>query len=236
MIGAIISAVGALGSSIVGGVSAARQRRQEQAEIERQRAANKAWRDYEYNQDATQRADAQRALTRLGEQIRKNNTAAQGRQAVMGGTEESVVATQQANSQAMADATSQIVANADARKDKIDTSYRAEDAALSTQQRALNEQKAQAITQATSQAIQAAGNMGAAIDSPVEGGDTTSRSERKAAAINQKNSITGNQLADQRDAANNQAMQSKMDLAAKAQLEQEKKKVDLGWRGNAWPS
>ena len=48
----------------------------------------------------------------------------------MGGTDESVAATKEANSKALADATSQIAAQADARKDNIEATYMQNDNAL----------------------------------------------------------------------------------------------------------
>lgn len=85
--------------------------------IQAQQQANQNWYDRRYNEDATQRADAQRILTQTEESIRNRNRQAAGAQAVMGGTDESVAAAKAANAQALADATSQIAVNADNRKD-----------------------------------------------------------------------------------------------------------------------
>ena len=88
--------------------------------LQAQKQANQDWYDRRYNEDATQRADAQRILTMTEESIKNRNRQAAGAQAVMGGTEESVAATKAANNQALADATSQIAVNAEARKDQIE--------------------------------------------------------------------------------------------------------------------
>ena len=53
----------------------------------------------------------------------------------MGGTDESVAATKEANSKALADATSQIAAQADARKDNIEATYMQNDNAFVEQLR-----------------------------------------------------------------------------------------------------
>ena len=71
--------------------------------IEEQQRKNQDWYDRRYNEDATQRADAQRILTITQENIRQRNQQAAGTQAVMGGTEESVAAARAANNQALAD-------------------------------------------------------------------------------------------------------------------------------------
>ena len=91
--------------------------------IAEQQQDNQDWYDRRYNEDATQRADAQRLLQMTEESIKNRNRQAAGTQAVMGGTEESVAAAKAANSQALADATSQIAASADARKDAIEQQY-----------------------------------------------------------------------------------------------------------------
>ena len=91
--------------------------------IAEQQQENQDWYNRSYNEDATQRADAQRMLQRTEEIIKNRNRQAAGTQAVMGGTEESVAAAKAANSQALADATSQIAASADARKDAIEQQY-----------------------------------------------------------------------------------------------------------------
>ena len=88
--------------------------------VEAQRQKNQDWYDRRYNEDATQRADAQRILTQTEESIKQRNKAAAGSAAVMGGTDESVAAAKEANNKALADATSQIAADAEARKDNIE--------------------------------------------------------------------------------------------------------------------
>ncbi|MBO7167398.1 MAG: hypothetical protein J6V61_01445 [Bacteroidaceae bacterium] len=76
-----------------------------------------------YNEDATQRADAQRLLTMTEEAIKQRNKAAEGRRAVMGGTDESVAAEKEAGNKAYADVVSQIAASAADRKDAIERQY-----------------------------------------------------------------------------------------------------------------
>ena len=126
LIGAGMSAVG----SIFGGISASKAMKKVKKNLESQKQANQDWYDRRYNEDATQRADAQRILTKTEEMIKNRNRQAAGAQAVMGGTEESVAAAKAANNQALADATSQIAVNAEARKDQIEQSYQQKDAQM----------------------------------------------------------------------------------------------------------
>ena len=113
--GLIGSAIGAVGS-IFGGIKASKAMKKAKRNVEAQRQKNQDWYDRRYNEDATQRADAQRILTQTEESIKQRNKAAAGSAAVMGGTDESVAAAKEANNKALADATSQIAADAEARK------------------------------------------------------------------------------------------------------------------------
>lgn len=126
LVGAGLSAVG----SIFGGISASKAMKKVKKNLQAQKQANQDWYDRRYNEDATQRADAQRILTMTEESIKNRNRQAAGAQAVMGGTEESVAATKAANNQALADATSQIAVNAEARKDQIEQTYQQKDAQI----------------------------------------------------------------------------------------------------------
>ena len=151
--GLIGSAIGAVGS-IFGGIAASKAAKKARHGIEAQRRKNQDWYNRRYNEDATQRGDALRMLTRVEDDIKKRNRAAAGAAAVMGGSEESVAAAKAANNQAIADATSQIVANAEQRKDNIEATYLQNDAAYQQQLAQLDQQKAAAIAGA----VQGLGN------------------------------------------------------------------------------
>lgn len=159
MIGSIIGGAMKVGGAIFGGISASNAMKKVKKNIQEQQRKNQDWYDQRYNEDATQRADAQRILTITQENIRKRNQQAAGTQAVMGGTEESVAAAKAANNEALADATSQIAVNADSRKDAIEQQYLATDAQLQNQLNNLEINKANAI----SQAVQGVANAGAGI-------------------------------------------------------------------------
>ena len=92
MIGGAISAGLSAVGSIFGGISASKAMKRVKNNLEEQRRKNQDWYDRRYNEDATQRADAQAILTKTEESIRNRNKQAAGTQAVMGGTEESVAA------------------------------------------------------------------------------------------------------------------------------------------------
>lgn len=141
MLGAIIGgALGAAGS-ILGGISKNNAIKKQMEMAAQQQRENQDWYDRRYNEDATQRADAQRMITLTEESIKKRNKAAAGTAAVMGGTDESVAAEKEANSKALADTTSQIVAAADARKDQIEGQFLSRKENLDNTMRELESQK-----------------------------------------------------------------------------------------------
>ncbi|MBD5200447.1 MAG: hypothetical protein HDS85_00130 [Bacteroidales bacterium] len=144
LIGAGIGAVG----SIFGGISASKAMKRVKKNIETQKQANDAWYNRRYNEDATQRADAQRILTKTEEAIKGRNRQAAASQAVMGGTVESVAAAKKANAEALADATSRIAVAGDARKDSIESRYKTRDAQLNSELNDIERQKAHNVTQA----------------------------------------------------------------------------------------
>lgn len=158
-IGAAIGAGMSIAGSIYGGVKASKAANEAANKIEEQRKKNQEWYNRRYNEDATQRGDAQRMLTRTEELIRQRNQAAQGAQAVMGGTSESVAAAKAANNKAISDAVLTIAANADARKDAIETTYMQNEANFSQQQQQIHNNRSQAIAGA----VQGLANTGAAI-------------------------------------------------------------------------
>ena len=148
LIGSI--AGGALGAagSIFGGISASKAMRRVKKNLQAQKEANQNWYDRRYNEDATQRADAQRILTQTEESIRKRNQQAAGSAAVMGGTDESVAAAKEANGKALSDTMSNINASAEARKDQIEQTYQQRDSQINEALNNLEMNKAQAISQA----------------------------------------------------------------------------------------
>ena len=124
MLGGIIGgALGALGG-IFGGISKNKMLKRMRNMINEQKRENQDWYDRRYNEDSTQRADAQAILTQTADMIRRRNQQSAGAQAVMGGTEESAAAAKEANAKALSDATSQIAVAGAQRKDQIEGQYR----------------------------------------------------------------------------------------------------------------
>lgn len=159
LIGSIAGGALGVAGSIFGGISASKAMRRVKKNLQAQKEANQNWYDRRYNEDATQRADAQRILTQTEESIRNRNRQAAGAQAVMGGTDESTAAAKAANAQALADATSQIAVNAENRKDQIEQTYQQRDSQINEALNNLEINKAQAI----SQAVQGVAKAGAGI-------------------------------------------------------------------------
>lgn len=151
--------LGAVGS-IIGGIAGSKASKQVKKNLQEQRRRNQDWYDRNYNEDATQRADAQAILTRTEEAIKARNRAAAGAAAVTGGTEESVAATKAANAQAVADATAQIAVNAERRKDAIDQQYQAKEDALQSELRDEERQKADEIGKAVQGVTETGANIG----------------------------------------------------------------------------
>lgn len=163
MIGGIIGAGMKAIGSIAGGIIQRNAMKKVEKNIQEQQQQNQDWYDRRYNEDPTQRADAQRLLTMTENSIRERNKQAAGAAAVMGGTEESVAAAKAANNQALVDATSQIAASADARKDAIEQQFMETRAGLYDQQNNLTMKKAGAVGQAVQGVADAAGSIASAF-------------------------------------------------------------------------
>lgn len=158
-IGAAIGAGMKIAGSIAGGIAAKNAANDAANKLAKQREKNQQWYNRRYNEDATQRGDAQRMLTYTQEMVKQRNKAAAGAQAVMGGTTESVASAKAANNQAISNAASNIAANAEARKDAIESTYMQNDSTFTQQQMAIDNAKAQAIAEA----VKGVGDAGNAI-------------------------------------------------------------------------
>lgn len=152
MIGAALK----VGASVFGGIAASNAIKKMKRAINKQMKENENWYDRRYNEDATQKADAQAILTQTEDSIRERNQQAAGSAAVTGGTDESTAVAKQANNQALSQAVSNINAQAVADKSKIESQYLSKKADLQSQLNALQEKKAQNITNAVSGVADAA--------------------------------------------------------------------------------
>lgn len=178
MWGAIIGAAINAASSIYGGLKSSQAAQEANRKTEAMQRENQNWYDRRYNEDPLQRSSAQRVLTRTQEMLRQRNKADAGRQAVMGGTEESVAAEKARNNEALAEAASRIAAQGDAQKDAIEQQYRATKAGLTQQQIGVEQQRAQNIAAATAGVGKAVGGAVSGLGS--DGKGTATANGKKA--------------------------------------------------------
>nr|WP_293546522.1 hypothetical protein [Prevotella sp.] len=165
MIGALIGAGLGLASSIAGGIANRKARKKQEQMLAQQQRDNQAWYDRKYNEDPTKRADTVRLLTQMQEQIKNRNRAAKGRQAVMGGTEDSTTAVKEANNKTLADTTSQIVAANEARKDAIEQQYQQNKRSIQGQQMQMEAEKSADTANVVAGVAGTAANIAASLDS-----------------------------------------------------------------------
>lgn len=162
MIGTLIGAGLGVAGSIWGGIKASQAAKKAKAYQEQILRDNQAWFDRRYNEDATQRADAQRMLTRVQDIIRNRNRNAQGVQAVMGASEERIANMQEAGNQVLSDTASRIVAQGDARRDAIEQQYISTKNAVQDQLANIEQNRANATAQATAGVLSSAGSIASA--------------------------------------------------------------------------
>lgn len=167
MIGMAVGAALNIASSILGGMAASKAMRERKQQLEEEKRENKSWFDRRYNENATQRADAQALLTNLHERIKRRSENAAGTQAVMGGTEESVAAQKEADANAMSNAVSNINAMGEARKDQIEQQYQQRESQIESQLGNLEVSRAQNIAAAT----KGVGSVASDIASYIDGTD-----------------------------------------------------------------
>lgn len=169
MIGSLIGAGLGLVSSIAGGIANRNARRKQEQMLAQQQRENQAWYDRRYNEDPTKRADTVRLLTQMQEQIKNRNRAAKGRQAVMGGTEDSTTAVKEANNKTLADTTSQIVAANEARKDAIEQQYKRNKRSIQGQQMQMEAEKSADTANVVAGVAGTAANIAATLDAGTGG-------------------------------------------------------------------
>lgn len=189
MIGALIGAGLGLASSIAGGIANRKARRKQEQMLAQQQRENQAWYDRRYNEDPTKRADTVRLLTQMQEQIKNRNRAAKGRQAVIGGTEDSTTAVKEANNKTLADTTSQIVAANEARKDAIEQQYQQNKRSIQGQQMQMEAEKSADTANAVAGVAGTAANIAATLDAGTGG---AKKAQNMKATQQQLNGIAKN--------------------------------------------
>lgn len=168
MIGSIIGAGLGLLGSIYGANQASKAMRKVRGDIKKQQEENQNWYDRRYNEDYTQSATAQNILRQNAEEYKRRNRAAAGAAAVIGGTGESAAATKAANAKALADATADIAAAGEARKDRIEQQYMGNKMGLQGQLNNMEVARAKAVSDAAGGFADAAGTAGMSIDELIE--------------------------------------------------------------------
>lgn len=156
--GLIGSAIGSAGA-VFGGISASKAIKKMNRNIEDQRKKNQDWYDQRYNEDATQRADAQRVLSQTQEMLKRQTDDAAGSAAVGGGTDESVAQAKAQANDTLGNVMSNINSEADARKDEIEKTYQDNDNAYVEQLNNLEQQKAENIAKSVQGVTNAASKM-----------------------------------------------------------------------------
>lgn len=163
MIGAAIGAgINAIGG-IIGGVSKTRAMKKVKNQLESRKAENDNWFNRKYNEDATQRADAQMMIAKTQEALLRNNRNAAAQAAVMGGTDETLAAQREANARTLAETASNIAVAGANQKDSVEQQYMANRDNLDNQLNDIQMQKANNIGNAVSGLSHAASGIAGAF-------------------------------------------------------------------------
>jgi hypothetical protein len=168
-IGAAIGAALAIGGGIANAIGGAARRRAQRKMLEERKARVTGWYDRAMNEDPTKRASTRYLLTKTEEAVRNRNRAARGRAAVMGGTQDAVIAAQEINANAMADTTAKIVAANEARRDKAEEQYRRDLEAVENQQAAMKADEAGQTADAAASIMKTGASIATAVDSANSG-------------------------------------------------------------------
>ena len=136
--------LGGIFNAISGSASAAKQKKM----IEGERKKNDKWFDRRYNEDMTQRADAQRYLTQMRDAMSESTAQNAGMAAVSGASEESRANLKAANANAMGNTIAALAVQGEQRKDNIESTYRSRDAEITDKLIENEQQRANAIAQA----------------------------------------------------------------------------------------
>lgn len=115
-----LGALGGLASGIFGGIKSANAVKEQQALINEQERKNNEWYNRNYYSNYMDSAEAQAAMRRVENTLKRQNEQARATQTVMGGTPEAAIAQQQANNEVLADTATGLAAQSTARKANVD--------------------------------------------------------------------------------------------------------------------
>ena len=164
MVGQIIGAATQIGASVYGAIKSSQANKRAQQMLQNQKDENQKWYDQKMAEDYMQRSDVQNVLRKQRELLQEQYKRARATNVVAGGTDESLALQQQAANQAMGDTMANIAAQASSYKEGVENQYRAQDAALTEQQIANEQAKAQSIAAAAGQVGSAVSGLMTGID------------------------------------------------------------------------
>lgn len=164
MIGAIIGAALNAGSAIAGNIMSSRANRKAQAAQEAAYDRQEAYWTRRANEDPLQRTAAQAMITRTADELKKVNRAAQGRQAVMGGTEASVAATKDASARALGETVRDAAILGEEARERAEENLIGVQTDRELSRAGWEAARAQNVANAMSQAGEAAGSIAGSID------------------------------------------------------------------------
>lgn len=166
MIGAIIGAATSLASGIAGGIKARKAAKKMNAQLDKMEKDNKDWYDRRYNEDYTQSALAQAALTKAKDAVLQQVSGATGSSIVTGATGEEAARAKAAANQTISDTLSNIVQEGEQRKSQVEQQYLSQKNNLDQQRLGMYQQRAANAQQAANQGMSAGmGLAGADIQS-----------------------------------------------------------------------
>lgn len=145
VIGLIGAGVG-LATQLYGAHKSAKEAKEQEAELARQRAANEAWYNRNYYQDYLNTVQAQNALKQYRNAWAERTKEARARQAISGGTPEQAQAVAEAGGEAMGNMVGNLAAQGEQNKAAVDAQKLAMDNNLSQQQAAIAEARQQAAS------------------------------------------------------------------------------------------
>ena len=134
MIGKILGLGAGLAGGIVGGIKSSKAAKAQQKLIDQQRAKNDAWYNRNYYQNYLDSKEAQSAIKRVEDTMRRRKQEAQATAAVTGGTQEAVLAQEENDQKLMGDVVGNLAARGDAIKRQVDAQKQAMDNDIMGQQ------------------------------------------------------------------------------------------------------
>jgi len=165
MIGALIGAGLSAVSSIAGNIAANKKKAEERALLREQLRDNRAlWNITKYS-DPTKKGDFIAGLTEVRKDLQNRAHAARGTQAIMGGTQDAVLASNEAGNDLTAKVYRDRIADYERYKQQAETQFSNTEAALKGQQRAALKEDAGNIANAVKQVGAVASNIANGLDS-----------------------------------------------------------------------